>query len=719
MKYLRNRYFLLTDVLLLILASYVSYVLRLEGFDLKGEWSGFALFTALGVCITPLVFWKTGVYSRYWRYASIEELLLLTGAVTASGVLTGAISITAVWLLPGKFILPRSVPLIFLMLALGVTAGPRLFVRFMTHYPRRKSGIGYGKPVVVVGAGDAGVMVVRELLRKPELGMDVVGFLDDDTSKQGLRIHGIPVLGQCDDISRIVTSFSVRQVIIAMPTAPGRVIREIVRVCEKLDVQTKIIPGMFELLDGKFSVSQLRTVQIEDLLRREPIQTDIASVEELIRGKRVLVTGGGGSIGSELCRQVLRFHPAELILLGHGENSIFTIHSELQRILSSMWSEKSNGSPPTKLSPVIADIRFAEDMQRIFHAHQPHIVFHASAHKHVPLMELNPSEAITNNIIGTRNLLQAAQATGVERFVMISTDKAVNPTSLMGASKRVAELLVHQAAMKSGKPYVAVRFGNVLGSRGSVVLTFKQQIAEGGPVTVTHPDMRRYFMTIPEAVQLVLQAAVLGECGKVFMLDMGDPVKIVDLARDMIELSGLEVGHDIEIAFTGMRPGEKLFEELFLSGEEYEPTCHEKIAIAVNASNGMTPHLDETIADLAEAAHAHSKADIIRLLQTLVPEYQLETTDVVPNHSEKASMPSASSPSASSQSDTPSASSQSDNGASNLHYTNGFPLPTRRTNGVHPTTNGVAPTTKRAEGVTPTARRAEGVTPVSHRPSHQ
>ncbi len=715
MKYLRNRYFFLSDVVLLILASYVSYVLRLEGFDLKGEWSGFALFTILGVCITPLVFWRAGIYSRYWRYASIEELLLLTGAVTASAVLTGTISLTAVWLLPDKYILPRSVPLIFLMLTLGATAGTRLFVRLMTHYPRKKSGIRYGKPVVVVGAGDAGVMVVRELLRKPDLGMEVVGFLDDDTNKQRLRIHGIPVLGDCNDISRIATSYNVRQVIIAMPTAPGRVIREIVRVCEKMDVQTKIIPGMFELLDGKFSVSQLRTVQIEDLLRREPIQTDTASVEELIRGKRVLVTGAGGSIGSELCRQVLRFHPAELILLGHGENSIFTIHSELQRILNGLWSEKRNGSPPTKLSPVIADIRFAEDIQNIFRSHQPHIVFHASAHKHVPLMELNPSEAITNNILGTRNLLDAAQNTGVERFVMISTDKAVNPTSLMGASKRVAELLVHQAAIKSGKPYVAVRFGNVLGSRGSVVLTFKQQIADGGPVTVTHPDMRRYFMTIPEAVQLVLQAAVLGECGKVFMLDMGEPVKIVDLARDMIELSGLEVGHDIDIVFTGMRPGEKLFEELFISGEEYEPTCHKKIAIAVNASNGINPLLDKAIEDLTEAANTHSKATIIHLLQTLVPEYQLETPDVAPDNSESTNPAPESFPSASAQADTvvPSTKPQ---------HPNDLPTNTRRTHGVYAMTNGVTPNTQltqRAEGLKPNAQRTEGVAPIPHRPSHQ
>ncbi len=367
-----------------------------------------------------------------------------------------------------------------------------------------------------------------------------------------------------------------------MPTASGDVIREITSTCELLGLETKIVPAMQEILDGRIRADQLRDVDIEDLLRRDPVKTDIMAVKQLVAGRRVLVTGGGGSIGAELCRQLLYCGPSELILLGHGENSVFETFHALRRL----------GLKGPKLTPLIADVRFPTRIKTLLEQTRPEIVFHAAAHKHVPLMELNPAEAITNNILGTQNLLEAALATGVQRFVMISTDKAVLPTSVMGASKRAAELLVHQAAKKSGLPFVTVRFGNVLGSRGSVVLTFKKQIAAGGPVTVTHPDIKRYFMTIPEAVQLVLQAAALGNGEEVFVLDMGDPVKIVDLARDLIELSGYEVGRDIEIKFIGLRPGDKLFEELFIPGEEYERTTHEKIFIAANASRFVPDGLD-------------------------------------------------------------------------------------------------------------------------------
>jgi FlaA1/EpsC-like NDP-sugar epimerase len=365
-------------------------------------------------------------------------------------------------------------------------------------------------------------------------------------------------------------------------------------------------------------------VEIEDLLRREAVQTDTAAINALVRGKCVLVTGAGGSIGSELCRQALLCNPRHLILLGHGENSIFEIDNELRRLLAKMSRVAGQGDAP-QITALIADIRFADHMRTIFEQYRPDIVFHAAAHKHVPLMELNPAEAITNNVMGTRNLVDASLAVGVEHFVMVSTDKAVNPTSVMGASKRVAELLVRSAAERSGKVYVAVRFGNVLGSRGSVVLTFKQQIASGGPVTVTHPDMVRYFMTIPEAVQLVLQAATLGRGGEIFMLDMGEPVKILDLAHDIIELSGLQVGRDIDVVFTGVRPGEKLFEELFLAEENYEPTCHEKIAIVGNASRIALPNLDGVTRDLEKAAHEHDMSAILSGLRALVPEYRPAT----------------------------------------------------------------------------------------------
>jgi FlaA1/EpsC-like NDP-sugar epimerase len=413
----------------------------------------------------------------------------------------------------------------------------------------------------------------------------------------------------------MAANYKAKLVIIAMPTASGKAIREIVDICDGAGLQTKIVPGLYELLGDMVTISQLRPVQIEDLLRREPVQTDTAAVGELLRGKRVLVTGGGGSIGAELCRQILRCDPARLIILGHGENSVFEIVEELRT---------THPQIGTTLVPVIAGTRFPARIRAVFEEQRPEIVFHAAAHKHVPLMEANPSEAITNNVMGTRIVLDAALATGVERFVMISTDKAVNPTNIMGASKRAAELLVYQAAQRSSKPYVTVRFGNVLGSRGSVVHTFRRQIAAGGPVTVTHPDMRRYFMTIPEAVQLVLQAAVLGQGGEVFVLDMGEPIKIADLARDLIELSGLEVGRDIDIKFVGLRPGEKLFEELFIPGESYVRTAYQKIFVATNgaANAACCVELNEGIDRMIAAAEYGDRATIVQAIQVLVPEYQ-------------------------------------------------------------------------------------------------
>ncbi|MBK9711906.1 MAG: polysaccharide biosynthesis protein [Kouleothrix sp.] len=635
MRYLRNRYFFIADVLLLPLAAYLSFVLRFDSFALQGIWPSYLNVALVGLAVIPLVFILTGIYSRYWDYASVDELLLLAGALTLAVCLSSAASLGLQYALALGSPLPRSVPFVFLLLALAVTATPRVVVRGLVHYRRknlRRTRL-TDWSTLVVGAGDAGEMIVREIQRTPHLGLEVVGFVDDNPAKHAMRIHGVPVLGDRSDIPRLVEHYNVHRVIIAMPTAPGSEIREIVGICDKVGVKAKIIPSINELLSGSAKVNQLRDVQIEDLLRRAPIQTDIAAVGELVRGRRVLITGGGGSIGSELCRQVMRCRPAELVVLGHGENSVFEIYNELRRTLaagartletSGEHSVIVNRADATecRLSAVIADIRFADRLQSVFDEYRPEIVFHAAAHKHVPLMELNPAEAITNNVLGTRNLLKVAQSVGVGHFVMISSDKAVNPTSVMGASKRVAELLVHEAAMRSGKPYVAVRFGNVLGSRGSVVLTFRQQIASGGPVTITHPDMRRFFMTIPEAVQLTLQAAVLGQSGAVFVLDMGEPIKIVDLARDLIELSGMQPGKDIEIAFTGLRPGEKLFEELFVPGESYARTRHDKIFIAANASSFVPQRLGADIESLHAAAQRNDVGAILHGLQRIIPEFQ-------------------------------------------------------------------------------------------------
>lgn len=606
---LRNRYFLAIDALALCLTPLLALTLRLDTADVPDNFvPGLIGYTAVALIIRLFVFYWFGLYRRYWRYASVEELIQIAFTVFLATALIVLLFVgaRAIYFFP----FPRSVPLIDGLLTLIAVGASRFSVRALAA-SRQNNHTQDGRRVLIMGAGDAGAMVARELQKNPRSGLVPVGFLDDDTYKHKMQIHGIPVLGGRQEIPRLVRESGIDRIIIAMPTIPGVVIREIVAICEKAGVKTKIIPEIYDLLDGTIHVSQIRDVDIEDLLRREPVHTDVAAVQELIRGQRVLITGGGGSIGSELCRQVLRSEPAELVLLGHGENSIFEIYHGL-RLLN---------AGKTKITPLIVDTRFAERVHLIMKQVKPTIIFHAAAHKHVPLMEMNPAEAITNNVLGTRNLLDAALALQVPHFVMISTDKAVNPTSVMGASKRVAELLVHRAAKESKRPYVAVRFGNVLGSRGSVILTFKKQIAAGGPVTVTHPEMKRFFMTIPEAVQLVLQAAVLGRGGEVFVLDMGKPVKIVDLAHDLIELSGLQVGRDIEIEFVGLRPGEKLFEELFIPGENYDRTQHEKIFIASNASSFVPDDLDEGIGALAAAASRNDQQAILRCLKNLVPEF--------------------------------------------------------------------------------------------------
>jgi FlaA1/EpsC-like NDP-sugar epimerase len=457
----------------------------------------------------------------------------------------------------------------------------------------------------------------------PDLRMQPLGFLDDDPHKQNVVINGIPVLGGLEELPDMVREYRIDRVIIAMPTAPGAVNREVMRLCEKAHVPAQTLPAMPDIIRGRVTVGMLRKVEIEDLLRREPVKTDLDAVRALVRGKRVLVTGGGGSIGSELCRQILRCAPSELAILGHGENSVFKSYNEMRRLVDQL----GEGEETPSVHTYIGDIRFPERINSVFRQFRPEIVFHAAAHKHVPLMELNPMEAILNNVFGTHNLLKAATAHDVQHFVMISTDKAVNPTSIMGASKRVAELLVLRAARATGRCFVTVRFGNVLGSSGSVVLTFREQIARGGPVTVSHPDMERFFMTIPEAVQLVLQAAVLGDGGEIFVLDMGEPIKIMTLAQDMIQLSGLELGHDIEIEISGIRPGEKLYEELFVSGETYEHTRHDKIRMVHNAVEFVPEDLESLVESVVNAAWKEDPIAIRRGITALIPQYR---PDVAP-----------------------------------------------------------------------------------------
>jgi FlaA1/EpsC-like NDP-sugar epimerase len=395
-----------------------------------------------------------------------------------------------------------------------------------------------------------------------------IGFLDDDPAKQKQEIYGVPVIGKLNDLEKVLKNHPVDEVIFAIPSLPGKFVREAANTCRKADIPFRTMPGIYELLGGKINVSRLRNVDITDLLRRQPARTNEKLLGASLNGKRVLVTGAGGSIGSELCRQISRWQPEELILLGHGENSIYEVLMELQE-----------DYPALKLIPVIADIRHAERLERIFEKYRPQVIFHAAAHKHVPLMEArtNIEEAITNNVLGTQRLVQVALDADVERLVMISTDKAVNPSNVYGATKRLAEMLILDAAKQNARAFTVVRFGNVLGSRGSIIPKFKRQIARGGPVTITHPNMERFFMTIPEAVHLVLQAAAMGQGGETFVLNMGEPVSILGLAKDLIRLSGLEPDEDIEIAFTGVRPGEKMTEILWEADTGYNQTEHPDI----------------------------------------------------------------------------------------------------------------------------------------------
>jgi FlaA1/EpsC-like NDP-sugar epimerase len=434
--------------------------------------------------------------------------------------------------------------------------------------------------------------------------------VDDDRSKHGHRLCDLPVMGPLAAIPALAQAHDINEVVIAMPRASGAVVRQVVRAALEVGVKTRTVPGMFDIISGRVTVASLRQVEIQDLLRRDPIQTDLEQVRSLATGETVLVTGAGGSIGSELCRQLARLDPAQIVLLGHGENSIFDILAEL-----------GEHFPTVTTVPVIADVRDRERLRQAFEQYRPYSVFHAAAHKHVPLMEGNIGEAVTNNVLGTRNVAELAAEFGAEHLVLISTDKAVRPTNVMGATKRVAEQIVQEIAQTHGRKFVAVRFGNVLGSRGSVVPTFLRQIQNGGPVTVTDPEMRRYFMTIPEAVQLVLQAGAFGQGGEVFVLDMGEPVKVLDLATDLIRLSGLEVGTDVEIRFTGARPGEKLYEELFFDAESAIPTDHPKV---LRAKNGSLPiGLSTMVKVLVEsAAKAHSNDEVRDLLGTLVPDFR-------------------------------------------------------------------------------------------------
>jgi FlaA1/EpsC-like NDP-sugar epimerase len=607
---LRNRHLLALDCILLPLATWFAFVIRFEGSHRPEVYHGAALVYILASLPIKLVLLYTfGLYRRLWRFASVsdaEAILAATGTSGALCFLLGALALPALGLTTNR--ISFAVLVLDLSLTAAAVALPRLAIRSVTWRKGRKPG--GGSAVLIAGAGSAGGLLLKQIESSPQLGLIPVGFVDDDPYKQGLRLHGLPVLGTLRDTAALCRRYRIAELLIAMPAAPGSVVRQLVRDAKAVAVRTRTLPGISDLMSGRFDRFALREVEIQDLLRREPIQTNLEQVKSLALGETVLVTGAGGSIGSELCRQLCRLGPSRIVLLGHGEHSIFTIHQELLHRF-----------PRVPCLAVIADVRDADAVRRVFERFRPFSVFHAAAHKHVPLMEENIAEAISNNVLGTRNVIEQAVESRVEHLVMVSTDKAVRPTSVMGATKRVAEQVVQYISEETGRNFVAVRFGNVLGSRGSVVPTFLRQIAEGGPVTVTHPEMRRYFMTIPEAVQLVLQAGALGQGGEVFVLDMGEPVKIADLAADLIRLSGKEVGKDIEIRFAGTRPGEKLYEELFFDAEHATPTDHPKV---LRAKNALLPIGVQTVVnDLIGAAREGWPDDDLRaLLRRLVRDYE-------------------------------------------------------------------------------------------------
>jgi FlaA1/EpsC-like NDP-sugar epimerase len=614
----RNRYILIGDILLMLIAVLGGYVLRLElgaAFIFYFPSALWMMGTAL--VIKPIVYYLFGLYRRLWIYASIQEMKVIALAVTTASII---VSLTMVAMFVQGFFVgfPRSVLMIDWLLSLAFVGGLRFSLRLIAENHRMSrvtAQDGQGTRILVVGAGDAGALVAKELHKNPQLQKIPVGFLDDNPTKQNNEIHGVPVVGTVASIAQSIEKYNIDEVIIAIPSASGSVIRQVTNACRSKGVKSSTMPGLYELLGGKISINRLREVEITDLLRREPSNPDTKLVGSSLRGKTVVVTGAGGSIGQELCKQIARWGPKALVLLGHGENSIFTTMLEMQEIF-----------PGLTIHPVIADIRNYLRISSIFREYHPDVVFHTAAHKHVPLMELNPEDAVTNNIIGTRCLVDAAIKHGVEKFILISSDKAIRPVNIMGATKRIAEMIVLNAAGQHDQIFSVVRFGNVLGSRGSVVPLFKHQIAKGGPITITHPDMKRYFMTIPEAVNLVLQAAAMGKGGELFMLNMGEQIRIQDLAEDLVRLSGLEPGRDIEIVTTGIRRGEKLSEDLWDEGCKTKPTENPDI-FQIEVDHQLSgKSLMDSIEELGRLADEGDSNTIVKLLDELIPGAAVEAT---------------------------------------------------------------------------------------------
>ena len=554
----------IVDSLLVVGSVFLGFRLVTEG--LIRNIHGLTITAILSLVAYYVFSYFFNLYWRDWEYASVYEVITVVKCVSATVIVS---TISGIAFFDTK-ITWQFLIVCWLLLVISI-GGVRLSMRVFREFFADSSVMENAKPTLIVGAGAAGTLLVRQMLMHPAMRMDPIAFVDDDPEKLRKDIYGVRILGAIKDIERIVDTMGITKVVIAMPSLPIKKLNEVYDVARKTGAECVILPNIDDVMSGNLHVQQLRNVEIEDLLGRDPVHLDQTMIEKQLRGKKILVTGAGGSIGSEICRQVAKFKPKEIVILGHGENSIYQLNMELVGKYSQHFT----------ITPVIADV---QDRKRIFEVmdkYKPDVVYHAAAHKHVPLMELNPREAVKNNILGTRNVAEAASHARVKAFVMVSTDKAVNPPNIMGATKRLCEMIVQDMATRSEyTKFVAVRFGNVLGSRGSVIPLFKKQIAEGGPITVTHPDIVRYFMTIPEAAQLVIQAGALARGGEIFVLDMGQPVKIVDLAKNLIRLSGFDEG-DIEIKFTGLRPGEKMYEELLNEGEVNPKQVFPKIHIGI------------------------------------------------------------------------------------------------------------------------------------------
>ncbi|MCK7575588.1 MAG: polysaccharide biosynthesis protein [Chromatiales bacterium] len=592
----------LHDMLMIPAAWGLAYWMRFNLAYVPPEFIEEAVDTLpLVVLVIGPVYWAFGLYRGVWRFASLNDLVRIALAVLVGTTLL----LFVLFALNRMAYVPRSLPVLFVIFQLMLLAGPRLLYRWLKD---RRLDFSGGQRVLIVGAGRAGEMLVRDLLRDRQCGYVPVAFVDDKPRRQGGVVHGVPIRGTTDDIPRLVELFGIDVVLLAVPSASAHQMQRLVELCEAAGRPFRTVPQTKELMAGRVAVNQLRAVSIEDLLGRDPVTLDWNSIEQGLAGRVVLVSGAGGSIGSELCRQLARCRPRRLILVDHSEYNLYRIETELL-----------DGAEPPSLSRHLLDVTNATALDRLFERQRPDVVFHAAAYKHVPLLQDQVLAALANNVLGTRTIAAAADAWGCERFVLISTDKAVNPTNVMGATKRFAELICQDMQRRSACRFMTVRFGNVLGSAGSVVPRFQQQIERGGPLTVTHPEIERFFMTIPEACQLIMQAAVIGQGGETFVLDMGEPVKIRYLAEQMIRLSGREPGRDIRIEYTGLRPGEKLYEELFYPTEGFADTPHPRIHIARCAEALEAGVLAAALGELEGVLNAQDEHGALALLTRLVP----------------------------------------------------------------------------------------------------